>query len=574
MVLIDLKNLPSNRQVDLSKLPSRQTEKPTSQRLFEQADVASAKAGQAFRSGDILTGAKETAKDMFRMMGGQLAFGEEKVVDPVVENVAMPAVKFIAKYNPVSGAERAVQEFREGDIAGGLKQVGLGVAGSPLQGVLESTGLISDEDTVKQAKRVSENIMGVPGAKQALQTIGDTYTAINNWKKTLTPEQRADFDAAFQLANAALTTVGFAKASTATTKKILKEAAEGVGEKVTKAKKIGDTIAKGEAFAAKRNEMAEGMLNSMVKVDPKRGAENFFKTSGFAGGKKQTIGKFLLERDIIGSPEEVIDKLLDRFSKSKKRFDAAISSIEGKYKFPAAADAIDDLQKRFIKTKDKGLSKINKLADKYKGEGLTMDEYLDLKRTYEKKVKTGYLKDNNSELIDRATNIDSALRDDFIKEAEKSGFKNIKELSREVQLTKLAMDAIESKQIRRLVNNQFSLTDNLLLMGAAIEPGALSLLGLKKISSLPKIQSKIINALVTNSAKIMKDIPLIPKSIINEKNALKRSQQFQDWLQSTGLKKIIAGKEKKMLPAGSFLPSKSASPSTLLDIRGAKLRGN
>lgn len=574
MVLIDLKKLPSGKQIDLSALPSQQPEKTTSQRLFEQADVASAKAGQAFRRGDILTGAKETAKDMFRSVGAQLAFGQEKIIDPVVEEVAIPAVKFIAKYNPVSGVERAVQEFREGDIVGGLKQTGLGVAGFPLQGVLESTGLISDEDTVKQVKRVSENIMGIPGAKTALKTVGDTYTALNNWKKTLTPEQRADFDAAFQLANAALTTAGVAKIGTTTAKKVLKEAAEEVGEKFVKAKKIGDTIVKGEAFASKRNEVAEGMLNSMVKVDPKRGAENFFKTSGFAGGKKQTIGNFLIERDIIGTPEEVIDKLLDRFSKSKKRFDSAISSIEGKYKFPAAKDAIEDLQKRFVKTKDKGLSKINNLAKKYEGEGLTMDEYLDLKRIYEKKVKTGYLKDNNSELIDRANNIDSAIREEFIKEAKKSGFTNIKELSREVQLTKLAMDAIESKQIRRLVNNQFGLTDNLLLIGAAVEPGALALLGLKKISSLPKIQSKIINALVTNSAKIMKDIPLIPKTVISQKNSAKRSQMFQDWLKETGLKKIIAGKEKKMLPVGSFLPLKGASQSKLLDIRGAKLRGN
>ena len=301
-----------------------------------------------------------------------------------------------------------------------------------------------------------------------------------------------------------------------------------------------------------RNALAESMLNSFVKVDPVKGAENFYKLS-----KGQTMGGFLLERDIIGTAEQVIQDLSKRFTKVKGSFDEAIGAMDGNYKFPVADEILREMELRFTKTLDKQLPRVQTLIKKYKAEGLTMAENLELKRLYESKVKTGYLKDNVSELVDRATNLDNELRESFVAEAKKSGFANVSDLSREIQLTRAAMDSIESKHIRSLVNNQFGLTDNLLLIGGAINPGALAILGIKKIGSSPSIQAKIVRALVTNDIKIMKEIPNIPKEVISLKNDLKRKKAFEEWLESSGIKAAADGTEQLKLPEGGSIQSKS-----------------
>jgi hypothetical protein len=318
-------------------------------------------------------------------------------------------------------------------------------------------------------------------------------------------------------------------------------------------------------FATARNDLAESMINSMIKVDPARGAENFYKLS-----KGQTMGNFLLERDIIGTPEQTVEQLLGRFKAVKNNFDDAILQIEGSYKFPAIKEALDEMEARFIKTKGPELSRIKELQKKFDGEGLNMAENLELKRLYEKKVKTGYLKDNNSVLVERATNIDSQIREDFVRTAKESGFDNVQDLSREIQLTKAAMDSIESKAIRQLVNNQFSLTDNLLLVGGAINPSSLAVLGIKKIAGTPSVQAKIIKALATNDVKTMKAIPGVPKEIINAKNATKRQTMFEQWLEQSGLKSVIDETELKKLPEPSSIQVKGATD--ILETRGQQLK--
>ncbi len=311
----------------------------------------------------------------------------------------------------------------------------------------------------------------------------------------------------------------------------------------------------------KRLEMAEGMMNSMIKVDPNK-AKLFYDLS-----KDKTLGKFLIERDMIGSPEEVVKDLVDRFSVVKGNLDDAVSSIEGNYKFPMAKEALSEMQGRFTKTLDDNLGRVDDLLRKYDDEGLTLAENLELKRLYERKLKTGYLKEKNSEAIDRATNIDNGLREDFAKAAVDSGLENVKELSKEVQLLKTAMDAIELKRIKSLVNNQFSLTDNLLLIGGAVDPSALALLGIKKIGSTPAVQSRIIKALVTNDAKVMKDIPNIPKEIIGAKNDIKRKELFENWLESTGISKTLKGEDIKKLPPGTSIQSPPQTPESMLQSR-------
>ena len=372
-----------------------------------------------------------------------------------------------------------------------------------------------------------------------------------------------------------LVTKGFIKGAKPFTKSAMAEL-EASGEVFQQA----STIAAGKAkstlspiiesitkprFVGKRNALAESMLNSAIKVDPVRGAEKFYKLS-----KGQTMGSFLMERDIIGTPEQVINDLSDRFSKVKGVFDDTVASIEGSYQFGAMDDVLTEMEERFIQTKGKELARVKALRAKYDVQGLTMAENLEMKRLYERKVKTGYLKDNNSLSIERATNLDNQLREEFVATAQESGFTNVKDLSREIQLTKAAMDSIESKTIRQLVNNQFSLTDNLLLVGGAINPSSLAVLGVKKIASSPSVQAKIIKALVTNDIKLMKAIPGIPSEVIAAKNAVKRQALFEQWLKETGLKDVMEGTEAKMLSAPESIQAQGASDA--LEVRGQQYR--
>lgn len=329
------------------------------------------------------------------------------------------------------------------------------------------------------------------------------------------------------------------------------------------AKAAGDTISNLGSKIIDKSKLSESMLNSLIKVDPARGAEKFYKLS-----KGETLAKYLIDRDIIGTPEEVISGLADRFQKSKANYDNAVKQIEGNYRFDAAKTALEEMKTRFENTMDNAnLNTVNNLLRKYDQEGLTMAENLELKRLYENKVKTGYLKDNNSVLVDRATNIDDALRTNFNKAAKESGFTNIEELSRETQLAKSAMDSIQSKAIRRLVNNQYSLTDNLLLVGGAINPAAISALGFKKILSTPSIQARIIKSLASGDLKAMKDVPGVPTSIIQEANAAKRQAAFESWLMNSDLGKVLNNKENLALPEGSSIQT---PPPTAENIRLAR----
>lgn len=423
----------------------------------------------------------------------------------------------------------------------------------------------------------------VPGVEQGMEFVGSKINdAANSFSSALGIDPNSEQGKAIAQGFQNITALLGAKYGETAGK--MKSVAKGeippsaltVGDKMMKpvvqgVSKTGELALEGasrlrEGIKNKRNALAESIMNSNIKVDPAKGAEHFYKLS-----KGQTMGEFLLERDIIGTPEEVVTKLAKRFNKSKTVYENGVASIEGNYKFPVARDILQEMKDRFERTRDTVNGPVvDRLLNKYDSEGLTMAENLQAKRLYESKVKTGYLKDNNSELVDRATNQDTQLREAFNSTAEKRGFTNIKELSRETQLSRAAMDSIESKAIRRLVNNQYSLTDNLLLVGGAINPSSLAVLGVKKIMGLPSVQAKIVKALATNDIKIMKEIPNVPREIINESNVAKRQMDFENWLRESGLADLQKGTNPKMLNAPKDIQMPGASD--ILEVRAQQYR--
>ncbi len=94
-----------------------------------------------------------------------------------------------------------------------------------------------------------------------------------------------------------------------------------------------------------------------------------------------------------------------------------------------------------------------------------MTEINEVKRLYESNVKMGYLKENATRDIDKATNIDSAIRKQQLDIAQKRGLKNLNELNKQTQASKFIVDKLGKKMIGQNGNNALSLTDWILLAG-------------------------------------------------------------------------------------------------------------
>lgn len=400
--------------------------------------------------------------------------------------------------------------------------------------------------------------------EEAKQEIADKINAMTEWYEQQPDAVKGALRTGGALGEIALGFLGGLEAKQLTKQGVktltpaLSEFKTGIGNQISvttgKAKQFLDT-------------KAVDMLNSNIKIDPVKGAKQFYDLSG-----GQTHGEFLLERGIVGTPEETVKQLTERFNTVKNNLDSGIASIGGTYKPQSAKKVIDELVARFEKTESPDLAKFKKLQAKFEKEGLTTQEILDAKRTYEQKVKTGYLKENNSVEVEKATNLDNAIREDLIQIAEESGFTNFRDMSKEIQLTKSLLNSVTSKQIKQIINNQFSLTDNMLMIAGAVEPSSLAILGLKKIGGTPSIQAKIINAIASGDIKAIKGIPAVPDEIIQIKNAEKRSQALADWLDREGFTAIEQETGMKLLPEPSSIQVPGVSSEDLIDVRGQNLR--
>lgn len=312
-------------------------------------------------------------------------------------------------------------------------------------------------------------------------------------------------------------------------------------------KKTANTV--GDKIADSRQGISSSMLDSINKVKPSK-QQSFIQMSG-----GDSIGEYLLKRDIIGTPKETIDQLAGRFNTAKTSLDDALKQVDGTFKPKSAKPVLNDMLEYFESTADKTNLKLTMdRIKKLEGDGLTLAEFNNIKRDFERTVRTGYLRDNNGVKIQRNTNLDNAMRQERNEIAKAGGFKNIEEISKEIQLAKEAMNSIDAKLISQKANNQISLTDNMLAIGAAINPDTAALLVGKKIMSLDKVQSWVVKALRNKNLANMKDLEIVPANIINMRNVQKRQQAFKEWLEESGIADLIRKTNndpevQKLLPA-------------------------
>lgn len=209
------------------------------------------------------------------------------------------------------------------------------------------------------------------------------------------------------------------------------------------------------------------------------------KQAAFEDRAGQSVGEYLVDRGIFGDPEAITEQLYQRMQTSKGRVDSGLSSVKGVYKNDAVADALEQLAERearvsTARTPSRDQARVNELLKKHDKEGLTLTEANEVKRLYERNVTLDYLRDNVSDKIAQAKNIDSQMRDFIEQAADVGGFKNVKALNKETSLAKQLLDDLGAEYAGSQGNNYVSLSDAFFLAEAASNPAALAAFGFRK----------------------------------------------------------------------------------------------
>lgn len=232
---------------------------------------------------------------------------------------------------------------------------------------------------------------------------------------------------------------------------------------------------------------SENIMNKVARLTPTQ-ARKFEQLTG------KTHGQYLTETGNFGTPDEIVRRESEKFAQSLKSVDDTLSQLDGEFTDGIIDDVLNELQEKAVATSTKNvkspyLDRVNELMAKNTESGLSMSEINELKRLYERNVKLGYNKLVDAEKIQRATNLDNALREWQILKAEELGFENLRDLNKQTQASKQLINSLGDQLIGQTGLNDVTLTDWIMLSGG--DPTAVGGLLTKKFFSSKKVQSKI-----------------------------------------------------------------------------------
>lgn len=246
-----------------------------------------------------------------------------------------------------------------------------------------------------------------------------------------------------------------------------------------------------QTITEKTGNTSPDIMNRVARLKPTDA--NKFKQ--LSGGK--THGEYLSETGNFGAPDKIVATEAQKFAQSKLDVDNAFAELPGEYKVGALKDSLTGLIKK-AKAESSGNVKapyrrrVMELAEKYNKQGLNMSEINEVKRLYESKVKLGYRgvgAQINPEAVNKATNVDSALREWQVNKASELGFENIKEMNKQTQLSKFITDKLGAQITGKTGLNEVSLTDWIMLSGG--DPTAIGGFLTKKFLSSNAVQARI-----------------------------------------------------------------------------------
>lgn len=253
------------------------------------------------------------------------------------------------------------------------------------------------------------------------------------------------------------------------------------------------------------------LLQNQNRIDPSKIVE-FEKRTG------QKYGDYMIERGWVGWPEENVAKMIEYRSHLKQQKRQAFEKMSGKANLWAIEEMLNDSVERAIQVRDKQAWMLTKMQEQYHQEwGISFSELEDLKEWYERNIKTWYYKENNSIGIQRATNLDTEIREYQQQEAIKQWFTNVKEINKEISNAYFLSDNILKKQLKMDANNQVSLTDYLLLWAIPDNAAWFAGLALKIAMKNKSVKNTMLHAVARlfknhkNSKEIKVDLEKIGK---------------------------------------------------------------
>lgn len=231
---------------------------------------------------------------------------------------------------------------------------------------------------------------------------------------------------------------------------------------------------------------------------PKQKQAAFEKMTG------ESVGQYLVNRGIFGNVDKLTEQLYKRFDTSKTAVDTAMAKLPGEYKSTAVGNALKQLADRERRVSSPGalspdLERVNALQKKHNGAGLNMSEVNEVKRLYERNVRLDYVKENLTDKVALANNVDSAIRKWQFSQAEQLGFKNLAQLNKETQAAKQLLDDLGKEYAGGAANNAITLTDWIVLAGG--DPTAAGAFLTKKALSSKTVMSKVAETLAPAPTK-------------------------------------------------------------------------
>lgn len=437
-----------------------------------------------------------------------------------------------------------------GRLAAGFRFVGDAldsVAGGAIRALPGGTTAMNfiEEQGGKAVKAVAESGVG-QGAKAAFEMLPEGVQT-----------------AAEDLGNVAIgaTSIAGGGAAPTVTKSIIKTGIKNIDDAAKQVAEAGITKTGREGIqeAFDLNVNAEALMQRVARVSKGKQAK-FEERAG------QSVGNYLVERDIFGTPDQIADQLVDRMRTYKGTVDRELGKIEGKHKPPQVLTAIRELEEIEADTTSIGVQgmdsqKIKDLAKKFRTQGLTLSEVNEVKRLYERNVRVNYLNPANPkpEKLVRANNLDSALRSYVERKADEGGFKNIKELNRETYLAKQLADDLGAEFAGSAGNNAVTLTDWILLAEVANSPTAAGIFMAKKFFGSETVMSATARAIARNKG-IKKNV----QANLGEA----RVNGYLDFLKRNGLVKEATEEVPETPPATSF--KQGETPQTNIDTEAVK----
>lgn len=336
------------------------------------------------------------------------------------------------------------------------------------------------------AKSALAPVMEAPGIKQGVEYVGEKLAgtrpvkAFQEWSGRH-PEAAKDIMNTLDI-TALLGTAKGIETATIKTAQGLRSASKKVGQAVEGGVESTTRGLQGATANAPQN-----IMNRIARLTPKEQVA-FKNTAG------KTVGEYLTETGNFGNPQQIITREAQKFVESIKMVDDEFARLPGVYKVGSVDDALKELVKSGAQVSSDNVKAgffgtAKNLLNKSKTIGLDMSEINQVKRFFEREVKLGYSKLMNPIAVQRATNIDNAIRGWQFKKAFELGFENIGEMNKQTQISKFLINKLGDSTIGKGALNNIGLTDWIILAGG--DPTAVGGFLTKKFFSSKAVQAKI-----------------------------------------------------------------------------------